>query len=143
MDRQEILNQLQAFPYDRSEYWVITGGAMVLYGIREQTADIDLGCSKHLADRLEADGCPFRRTADGKRWFRYGESIEICEEWLHDTVGTVDGFQVISLSGLIEMKREIGREKDRRDIELITAFAERKKQMSCPESKMLDMPGEA
>ena len=54
MDRQEILNQLRAFPYDRNEYWVVTGAAMVLYGFKEQTGDIDLGCSKKLADLLEA-----------------------------------------------------------------------------------------
>ena len=77
MDRQEILNSLSAFPYDRNDYWVIAGGAMVLYGIREQTADIDLGCSNQLAARLEADGCLFRRMENGKRWFRYGKQIEI------------------------------------------------------------------
>ena len=44
--------------------WMITGSAMVLYGIREQTHDIDLGCTKQLADRLEAEGCPVERLAD-------------------------------------------------------------------------------
>ena len=50
MDRKEILEALDAFPYDRGGYWVITGAAMVLYGIRKQTADIDLGCSAELAE---------------------------------------------------------------------------------------------
>ena len=36
MDKQEIINKLKDFPYSRDEYWVITGSAMVLYGIREQ-----------------------------------------------------------------------------------------------------------
>ena len=36
MDKKEILRWLSEFPYDRNEYWVITGGAMALYGIREQ-----------------------------------------------------------------------------------------------------------
>ena len=67
MNKQEILNTLSEFPYDRNEYWVITGGAMVLYDIRKQTADINLGCSGQLADRLEADGYLFRRTDDGKK----------------------------------------------------------------------------
>ena len=35
MNRQQILEQLKAFPYDRNEYWVITGSAMVIYGIKE------------------------------------------------------------------------------------------------------------
>ncbi len=125
MDRQEILKSLHRFPYDRRGYWVITGAAMVLYGIREQTADIDLGCTGETADRLEADGFLYRRTDGGRRWFRYGESIEVFEGWLRGTVETVEGFSVISLDGLVEMKTELGREKDIRDIERIKAFAER------------------
>ena len=126
MDRQEILATLDAFPYDRGGYWVITGAAMVLYGIRDQAVDIDLGCTAELADRLEADGLPLRRTGDGKRWFRYGDSIEIFEEWLQDTVVTADGFPVVSLRGLIGMKQELGREKDLKDIEMIRAYLKQK-----------------
>ena len=122
MDRQELLKHLSQFPYDRKEYWIITGGAMVLYGIKEQTADIDLGCSTQMADRLDADGYFYRRTDNGKRWFKYGNTIEIFEGWLCDTVKMVEGFPVISIKGLIEMKQEIGREKDLKDIELIKSF---------------------
>ena len=125
MNKQEILNCLSEFPYDRNEYWVITGGAMVLYGMREQTADIDLGCSERLANQLETDGCLLRRTDDGKRWFKYGENIEIFEEWIMDSIETVHGFNAVSIKGLIEMKQELGRDKDKKDIELIKAFLKR------------------
>ena len=126
MNRQEILDQLKAFPYDRNEYWVITGSAMVIYGIREQAGDIDLGCSTKMADLLESDGYLFGRTKDGNRWFKVGKSIEIYESWLFDSVIEIDGFQVISLDGLIEMKKNIGRVKDFRDVELIEAFLKEK-----------------
>ena len=122
MNKQEILKCLSEFPYDRNEYWLITGGAMLLYGIREETADIDLGCSKALANLLEADGFMIGKTDDGKRFFKYGENIEIFEEWLNDSVEKVEGFNVISIKGLIEMKQEIGREKDKKVIELIKEF---------------------
>ena len=119
MNRQDILQALSEFPYDRKEYWVVTGGAMVLYGIREQTGDIDLGCSKSMADQLEADGFLLRKTENGKRRFQFGKNIEIFEEWLLDSAVAVEGFQVISVKGLLEMKKELGREKDLKDIELI------------------------
>ena len=45
MNKQDIISRLKDFPYSREEYWVITGSAMVLYGIREQTHDIDMGCT--------------------------------------------------------------------------------------------------
>ncbi len=44
MDKAEIIKELEAFPYSREDYWVLTGSAMALYGIKEQTSDIDL-CS--------------------------------------------------------------------------------------------------
>ena len=126
MDRQEIIERLRAFPYDSSEYWVITGGAMVLYGFREQTGDIDLGCTKEMADRMEADGWLYKVQENGRRSFRYGEDIEVFEGWLEDTVQEVEGIPVISVKGLIKMKKSIGREKDLRDIALIEDNLKRK-----------------
>ena len=126
MDKQEILDQLRSFPYDRNGYWVIAGSAMVLWGIKKQTADIDLGCSSKLADRLSADGYPFRYTESGNRHFKLGDSIEIFENWLQDKVETIEGYQVVSLQGLIGMKQKLGREKDLKDIEMIRAYLKQK-----------------
>ena len=122
MDRQEILDRLKAFPYERDEYWLITGSAMVMYGIKEQAGDIDLGCSVKMADLLESDGYLYGRTKDGNRWFKVGESIEVFESWLYGSTIKMEGFRVISLNGLIEMKEKIGREKDFKDIALIKSF---------------------
>ncbi len=126
MNKAEIIEKLNAFPYAREDYWIITGGAMVLYGIREQTNDIDLGCSTRMADALERDGFFDKYTESGRRHFRYGEDIEISENWLYDSVTTVEGFPVITIRGLIDMKRELGREKDMRDIRLINEYMSRK-----------------
>ncbi len=120
MNRSDIKEKLRAFPYDPAEYWVVAGGAMVLYGLRAETADLDLGCSSALADRLEAEGVSCRLTADGMRHIRLGGEIELFENWLYDRVVRVEGVPVISLEGLLEMKRRLGREKDKDDIRRIT-----------------------
>lgn len=99
---------------------------MVLYSIREQTHDIDLGCTADLADRLEKHGVPVIRQPDGGRKFTIGEDVELFENWLYDTVQFIDGIPVISLKSLIEMKQRLGREKDRRDIRLIAVFLAKK-----------------
>ncbi len=126
MDKNDILRELSAFPYDRNDYWIITGGAMVMYGIREQTHDIDLGCTTEMADLLEQGGYLVKRTDDGKRKFRYGQNIEVFEKWLYDTAQKKDGFNVISIDGLKQMKRLLGREKDMRDLQLIEDFMNKK-----------------
>lgn len=138
MDRKTIIEKLSAFPYDRGEYWVVTGGAMVLYGIRPETGDIDLGCSKALADRLEADGYLCGQRDDGKRRFRYGTDIEIFEEWLYDRTETVESFRVITLTGLLEMKTALGREKDLRDIARIRTFLNNAKTAEQKEGKSME-----
>ena len=119
MNKKDIISELERFPFDRNEYWLITGSAMVLYGIREQTHDIDMGCTEKMADLLEKEGYLCKITSEGRRYFKYGELIEIFEGWICDHADEVEGYQVISIRGLIEMKRSLGREKDIRDIKLI------------------------
>ena len=125
MDKKAVLETLDAFPYDREAYWVVAGAAMVLYGIREHTRDIDLGCNERMADSLERDGFLCGYTDSGGRRFKYGEHIEVFENWLKDSVTAVEGFPVVTVRGLLEMKRELGREKDIRDIRLIDEYLKR------------------
>ena len=122
MRKTEMIQRLEALHFDVSQYWVITGGAMVLYGIREETGDVDLGCTSDLADVLEARGYPVTVQKDGTRKIIIGEDVEIFENWLYDSVQLVEGFPVISLAGLVEMKQHLGREKDFRDIRLIERY---------------------
>lgn len=124
MDKQGIIRTLKMFPYSRDEYWVITGSAMVLYGIKDKTHDIDMGCTSAMADQLVSEGYPYQLTESGNRSFTYGNDIEIFENWKCGTIEQIDGVPVVSIDGLIEMKQELGREKDLRDIALIKAFCE-------------------
>ncbi len=118
-DQQSLIQRLKELPFPQTEYWVVTGGAMVLHGFRPQTRDIDLGCSTLLADRLERQGYPVSRCGDGTRKISYAEDIEIFENWLEGTAELIDGVPVVSADGLIQMKRKLGREKDLADIALI------------------------
>ena len=47
------------------------------------------------------------------------DDVEIFEEWLFDKIEIRYGVPVISLKGLLEMKKGLGREKDIEDIKLI------------------------
>ena len=65
LDKEKLIARLKELPLDDAQYWLITGGAMVLYGLREQTSDIDLGCTSELADYLQEKGFP---TKQRKMW---------------------------------------------------------------------------
>ena len=119
LDKKQIIARLEELHLDDTKYWLITGGAMALYGLREQTSDIDLGCTSDLADLLQQEGFPVERMPDGTRKIVVAEDVEIFENWLEDRVERFEGVPVISIRGLIEMKRALGREKDFGDIQLI------------------------
>ena len=122
MNRAELIERVKALPFPKEDYWVITGGAMVLYGLREKTHDIDLGCTARLADELEQQGAEVSIRKDGTRKLVLDGDVEIMENWLYDRVETVEDIPVISLKGLKEMKLSLGREKDLRDVALIDAY---------------------
>ena len=125
MKKYEITEKLKALRYDPKEYWVVAGAAMVLHGIKEESSDLDLGCTTELADRLEESGSLFQVTPDGNRWFRMSGGIEVFENWLYDGIVDIEGIPVISLRGLLTMKERLGREKDKKDVELIRGFLDK------------------
>ena len=123
MTRTDILERLRALDWPADEYWLVAGGAMVLYGLRAETHDLDLGCTTARADALAAAGVPYKEMEDGSgRWFSVSGDVEVFENWLMDRVELVDGVPVVSLQGLREMKLALGREKDLRDVARIDAF---------------------
>ena len=122
MNKNDIINRLEDLNFDKSRYWVLAGSAMVLHGIRPETHDIDMGCTKEFADELETEGYPTVVMPDGTRRITYAEDVEIFEDWIFDRVVFVDEIPVISLEGLLEMKRSLGREKDLRHVQMIEEF---------------------
>ena len=118
-DKQSLSQRLKELSFPEKEYWVVAGGAMVFHGLRPQTHDIDLGCSTLLADILEQQGCCVLHCEDGTRKIMYSEDIEIFENWIEGKVEIIDGVPVVSVDGLIQMKKKLGRDKDLADIALI------------------------
>lgn len=122
LNKQEIICLLKEAAFDINEYWVTSGAAMVLYGIKDMTRDIDLGCTSQMADKLENKGYYVEVLGDGSRRIVFSKTIEIFENWVEDKVILFDGLPIVSIDGMIKMKEKLGREKDLEDILLITEF---------------------
>jgi hypothetical protein len=119
LHKADIICLLKEAAFDPDAYWVTSGAAMVLYGIRDAARDIDLGCTTPMADQLERSGCPAETLPDGSRKIVFSRRIELFENWIEDKVLFVEGFPVVSIEGIIKMKEKLGREKDLEDIRLI------------------------
>lgn len=116
LKKADILRELNRRELDRSRYWLTAGGALTLYGLREQTQDIDLGCEPSLADELEAAGVETTVKDDGLRKLHIPPYIDLFEDWGRGAVRLAEGIPTVSLADLLALKRQLGREKDRADI---------------------------
>ena len=119
MDRQGVIDRFRSLGFSADECWVQTGAAMVMYGLRELTHDIDMGVTTALARRIEASGAPYTVFPDGHKKFDIGDDVEASENWQGGTVTVIDGVPVVSPEDIIRCKRALGREKDMRDIAII------------------------
>ncbi len=122
--RKDILRILENLDFLK-DCWLTSGAALVLYGVKESTRDIDLICATELADRLEERGYPFRRCQDNTRIFSVGSQVEVLENWHTEQVVELDSLRIASLQSIRRQKEELGREKDFADIRLIDEFLER------------------
>ena len=57
MNRQEFIEKLESFGFPKTEYMILSGGSLLLRGLREQTQDFDLCVSKELAEKLDLQHC--------------------------------------------------------------------------------------
>jgi len=119
LTREDIRHDLLTSGLDLKHCWLTAGGALVFHGLRSVTADIDMGCDTVLADALEFAGYAVTRGEGGRRRFHLSGNIDISENWAEGTVTMMDGIPVVSLSDVLTLKRQLGREKDRADIAAI------------------------
>ena len=120
MKAEDIRQRLGELALDANEYRINAGGAMVLYGLREETHDLDIWCTKKLGDAL-AQRCEAQTLPDGTRRFVPAPDVEIYENMLPGKTVFLDGIPVAPLEDVLALKRALNREKDQRDIAVLEA----------------------
>lgn len=120
MKAEDIRRRLAELALDTNEYRINVGGAMVLHGLREETHDLDIWCTKKLGDTL-AQRCDVQVLPDGARRFVPAPDVEIYENMLPGETVFLNGIPVAPLEDVLALKRQLNREKDQRDIAVLEA----------------------
>lgn len=55
MNKEELLNLVESLNMPRDEYYILGGGSLVMFGIKDKTADLDLCVSEELFARLKEE----------------------------------------------------------------------------------------
>lgn len=121
-NKDKIIERLQQLDFDKSLYWITTGAAMVMYGMKECTNDIDLGCESLLLDNLTKEGHKTTLLPDGYKKMSIDSDIEIFENWGKGDIIYISSLPVLSPRSIIMVKKELAREKDFKDIKLLEEY---------------------
>ena len=109
MKAEDIRRRLAELALDTNEYRINAGGALVLHGLREETHDLDIWCTKKLGDAL-AQRCDVQVLPDGTRRFVPAPDVEIYENMLPGETVFLDGIPVAPLEDVLALKLSLNRE---------------------------------
>ena len=124
LDKKMIINTLNKYNFDKSKYIVISGAAMVLLGIKEETNDIDIATTKEYYDYLLNNyNCKLEFTNMNNINVYYIDNIInfSYDNYSNDYI-IKNGIHTQTINDLLAFKRAYGRDKDKKDIELILKF---------------------
>ena len=118
MNKQEFIAELKKLDLPAAEFVILSGGSMLMRGLREQTSDLDLSASKKLAEQLHLYDCP----KDDHGLYVPFENVQMDDDMSRFRFDVIDGYQCESLEDILEQKRRWNRPKDHRDIAVIEEY---------------------
>ncbi|MDO4220380.1 MAG: HD domain-containing protein [Candidatus Saccharibacteria bacterium] len=122
MNKEEYIARLTEFGLDANKYYIISGGSLLMHGLRAQTADIDLKVKPTYFKELKTR---FNITKSPKFDYLYNlaNDAEIAvEDFGPDEIDWIDGLPVEKVDLELAWKIEHNRPKDQADIRRIKGY---------------------
>lgn len=127
MNREEFLAKLDALNLDKQRYCVLSGGVMLLYGLKETTADIDIKVRPDYFEELKTK-FNFTKSPKYPDLYELRDDVEIAVRDYDDKdVCVVLDHPVESLELTPQWMLEHNRPKDQKKIKLIQNYLKEQK----------------
>ena len=122
MTRNEFIGQLLHVHFNlglsKEDFVILSGGSLLLRGLRSTTRDIDIAIRPEAAERGNISIYPVNH----KGLYMIGENCEAGIDFEKYPFDTIDGYQVQTLESILEYKRLWQRAKDVEDIKIIEKY---------------------
>ena len=128
MTKEQITKAFEQVPLPIDSCWLVMGAALVMHGIRNDTHDIDIGCTPEAFDMLIDLGYHVTLSRSGRRKLSLNSEITVYEGFCTQSVHYIDGVPVADLASIRKTKATFGRQKDLADIEQIDQYFARMNQ---------------
>lgn len=122
MNKKELLNLVDTLNLPKEDYFILSGGALLMAGLREQTNDLDIGITKKGFETLK-EKYSLKLTYKNIPKYEITDKIEcMLVEKLESDIIYIDNYPCQSLISIYNFKKRINREKDRADILAIEKY---------------------
>lgn len=130
MNKHEYLEKLDKLNLDKSRYCIISGGVMVLLGLREKTNDIDIRVKPDYFLELKKI-YNFKKSDKYDNLYELSDDIEVAVADFNDNdIEYYEGYPINTLKNELAWKIEHKRKKDKQDILNIKEYLRRKDNMN-------------
>lgn len=122
MNKIEYLKKLDELNLDKNKYCIISGGVMLLYGLKQTTNDIDIQILPEYFEELKTR-FNFKKSDKFSYLYEMADGVEAAV--LHfepKDVEIIDGYPVELLEKELEWKIANKREKDKESISIIKEY---------------------
>lgn len=121
MTKDELINKLNELNFPIGDYYLLSSGCLMLYGMRDTINDIDLCISEELFEKIKDK---YHLTEDKKNdcgFYKVNEYLEMIVNKKEDLKYDMkDGYPVEKLETILEFK--LKRNKDKEDIKNIKNY---------------------
>lgn len=124
MNKEKILNLLNKYQFPQNEFIIISGAAMVLLGIKEETRDIDIAVSSKMFQKLlEKYPCKFEKIDQfNNKIYFIDDIINFGRNYFDVDYLIYQNYQVQTPQAIKVLKKNLNRTKDQKDIALIDKY---------------------
>ena len=123
MNKEELLSLLDTLNLPKTEYYILSSGSMLLYGLREKANDLDLCVSNELFEQLKEKYNLKDCDKNECGFYHISQKIEIVPNAKEDfKMEYKDGYPVESLETILAFKEKRNAPKDQKDIENIKKY---------------------
>lgn len=123
MNKKELLKLLNSLNVPKTEYYILSSGSMLLYGLRNIANNLDLCVSNELFKILKEKYNLNENNKNDSGFYKISEDIEIIpNDKKNFKMDYINGYPVENLKTILEFKEKRNLPKDKKDIENIKKY---------------------
>ena len=123
MNREELLKLVDSLNFKKTEFYVLSGGSLLIRKLRERTEDLDLCVSNELFKNIVDKYKIKEESKNAGGFYHILKEVEVIPISKEDfKMEYIDGYPVQTLENILEYKKKLNRPKDKKDIEIIMKY---------------------